>query len=68
MIKVYKLFNLTNQVWRYNVTSNLIGQINVTSNLIGQIKQLVNFNSLLTLTTVYATGSWLAPGQQPAAE
>ena len=37
MLKVNQLFDLTNQVWRYNVTSNLIGQI----------KQLVNYNSLL---------------------
>ena len=51
-VQVNKLFNLTNQVWRYIVTSNLIGKINltykvrcyiVTSNLIGKIKQLVNF-------------------------
>ena len=42
-----KLFDLTNQVWRYIVTSNLIGQL----------KQLVNFNKSLTLTIVYATGS-----------
>ena len=37
MLKVNQLFDLANQVWRYNVTSNLIGQI----------KQLVNYNSLL---------------------
>ena len=36
-VKVNKLFNLTNQIWRYDVTSNLIGEI----------KQLVNWNSLL---------------------
>ena len=37
LLKINHLFDLTNQVWRYNVTSNLIGQI----------KQLVNYNSLL---------------------
>ena len=37
LLKVNQLFDLTNQVWRYNVTSNLICQI----------KQLVNYNSLL---------------------
>ena len=46
MIKVNKLFDLTNQVWRYIVTSNLIGQI----------KQLVNVNNSLTLTIVYDLG------------
>jgi len=34
-IQLNKLFDLTNQIWRYIVASNLIGQI----------KQLVNFNS-----------------------
>ena len=38
---------LTNQVWRYIITSNLIGQI----------KELINFNNSLTLTFVYATGT-----------
>jgi len=42
------LFDLTNQVWRYIVTSTLIGQI----------KQLVNFNSSWTLTLAYASGPW----------
>ena len=37
MIKVNKLFDLMNQVWRHIVTSSLIGQI----------KQLVYFNHLL---------------------
>ena len=48
-VKVNKLFDLTNQVWRYIVTSILIGQI----------KQLVNFYSLLSLTIVYSTRPWL---------
>ena len=59
-IQLYKHFHWFKNLFK--LTSCLIWPIrfDVTSNLIGQIKQLVNFNKLLTLTIVNATGSWTA--------